>query len=59
MEATEVGIIFIDREMNIKRYTLSVKDIFNMLGGDEGRPLSHVTHKLNYDGLGEDAQCVE
>ncbi len=58
MEATEVGTIFVNREGSIKRFTSSVTDIFNLIGSDEGRPIKHVTHTLQYDSIPEDIDRV-
>ena len=56
MEATEVGILFLDKKINIRLFTSSVTDIFRLIDSDVGRPLSDVTHKLQYDGLISDTQ---
>ncbi len=56
MEATEIGIIFVDRKLKIKRYTNSAKDLFNLIESDMGRPLRHVTHTLQYENLVEDIE---
>jgi len=51
MEVTEIGIIFVDRKMNVKLYTENATNIFNLIESDHGRPLSDVTHTLQYDNL--------
>lgn len=51
MEATEVGIIFVDKDLCIKRFTNNTKGLFNLVESDLGRPLSHITNKLRYDKL--------
>ena len=58
MFATDVGTIFLDRELRVKRFTPRVQAIFNLLPADMGRRLSDVTHKLSYEGLISDAQNV-
>lgn len=55
MVATDIGTIFLDRNLNIKRFTPRIQDLFNILPSDVGRPFLHVSHKINYDGLPEDA----
>ncbi|MCA1628422.1 MAG: PAS domain S-box protein, partial [Acidobacteria bacterium] len=47
--------IFLDRALRVKRYTPRVAEVFNILPSDIGRPLEHLTHKLDYDHLTEDA----
>jgi two-component system CheB/CheR fusion protein len=58
MASTEIGTIFLDRELRIKRFTPRVQELFNILPTDLGRPLSDLTHKLSYEALTEDAERV-
>jgi two-component system CheB/CheR fusion protein len=56
--ATDIATLFLDRELRIKRFTPQVSELFNILHSDRGRPLAHLTHKLGYDNLLEDAAKV-
>jgi two-component system CheB/CheR fusion protein len=56
--STEIGTMFLDRQLRIKRYTPSVEGLFNLLPTDLNRPLGHVTHTLAYDQLAADAAQV-
>ena len=56
MEATEMGIVFLDKKINVRLYTSSATDIFHFIDSDVGRPLSDVTHDLQYEGLISDIQ---
>ncbi|HLJ55463.1 MAG TPA: chemotaxis protein CheB [Chthonomonadaceae bacterium] len=58
MASTEIGTVFLDRQLRIKRFTPSAQDIFNLIASDVGRPLTDITHKLNYDKISEDAVHV-
>ena len=58
MHSTDIGTIFLDRDLQIKRYTPRVEELFNIISSDIGRPLEHVTHKLDYDNLSKDASEV-
>ena len=58
MMSTEIGVIFLDRSLNIKRFTPRVQDVFNIIPSDIGRPLAHVTHRLQDDDLTTTAQSV-
>lgn len=58
MASTDIGTIFLDRALNIKRFTPQVQELFNIIPGDVGRPLDHVTHKLDYGALSADAMSV-
>jgi PAS domain S-box-containing protein len=58
MAATDIGTIFLDRQLSVKGFTPRVQDVFNLIPADIGRPLSDITHKLKYDELAEDAAKV-
>jgi len=58
MGATEIGTLFLDRELRIQRFTAGVNDIINIMPGDRGRPIGHLTHKLKYDMFMQDAEQV-
>jgi two-component system CheB/CheR fusion protein len=58
LASTQIATIFIDRELRIRRYTASAQSIFNLIPSDVGRPLAHITHKLEYDQLTADATQV-
>ncbi|MGH7938613.1 MAG: PAS domain S-box protein, partial [Chthoniobacterales bacterium] len=58
MASTDIGTIFLDREMRVQRFTPSAQKVFNLIPADIGRPISDITHKLAYQGLVEDAEKV-
>lgn len=58
IESTEIGTIFLDRGMRIRRFTPTAAAIFNFLPSDQGRPLSDITHTLDYPGLVSDVAGV-
>ncbi len=58
MASTDIGTVFLDRQLRIQRFTPSAQKIFNLLPADLGRPLSDITHKLAYEGFLEDAEQV-
>ena len=58
MASTRIGTLFLDRNLRLKRYTPSAQEIFNIIPGDIGRPLAHITHRLDYPSLVEDAERV-
>jgi two-component system, chemotaxis family, CheB/CheR fusion protein len=58
MHATQIATLFLDRNLRIKRFTPGVQEIFNLIPGDVGRPVAHLTHHLDYDRLAEDAEEV-
>jgi two-component system CheB/CheR fusion protein len=58
MASTEIGVIFLDRSLRIKRYTPRAQDVFNLIPSDVGRPLAHITHSLEGVDLTENAATV-
>ena len=58
INSTEIGTIFLDRLLRVKLSTPRVRDVFNLLPLDAGRPLSNITSNLHYEGLTRDAEHV-
>jgi len=45
-----IATVFVDRRMRIKGFTPLSAMVFNILGGDIGRPMTDLTHRLDYGG---------
>src|SRR4029078_3784761 len=58
MASTDIGTIFLDRQLRIHRFTPAAQRIFNLIPADMGRPISDITSNLNYQGFIEDAEKV-
>ncbi|HSJ10336.1 MAG TPA: chemotaxis protein CheB [Longimicrobiales bacterium] len=58
IESTEIGTIFLDPGMRVRRFTPAAGELFNFMPADQGRPLSHITHRLKYEGLQADVTKV-
>jgi two-component system, chemotaxis family, CheB/CheR fusion protein len=58
MAATDLGTLFLDPAMRIKRFTPKLAELFNVTASDEGRPITDFTHQLDYDRLAEHATAV-
>ncbi|MBA2436252.1 MAG: PAS domain S-box protein [Chthoniobacterales bacterium] len=58
MASTDIGTVFLDRELRIQRFTPSAQKIFNLIPADMGRPLSDITHQLAHENFLEDAELV-
>jgi two-component system, chemotaxis family, CheB/CheR fusion protein len=56
--AMEIPTLFLDRELNIQRYTPSMQQLFNIRPVDQNRPITHLTHKLLYREFTNDAEKV-
>jgi two-component system CheB/CheR fusion protein len=58
LSSTDIGTIFLDRSLRIKRFTPAAEALFNLIATDAGRPLTHLTSRLDYPNLTDDAQTV-
>ncbi|GAB5534063.1 MAG: hypothetical protein Rubg2KO_03120 [Rubricoccaceae bacterium] len=56
--STDIGTLFLDRDLRIKRFTPRAAELFHVIPSDLGRPLEHLTHRLAYNGFAEDARRV-
>jgi len=46
MEATDVGTLFLNRDLELRRYTARATDLFHVMPADLGRPIAHLTHEF-------------
>jgi two-component system CheB/CheR fusion protein len=56
--ATEIGTMFLDSSLRIKRFTDRITDLFRITLSDEGRPITDFAHQLEYEDLVKDARAV-
>jgi two-component system CheB/CheR fusion protein len=57
-ESTQIPTVFLDRNLKIRSFTPAVKDLFNILPGDRGRPLTDLNSRLSLPRLFEDIRYV-
>ncbi|MDP2284739.1 MAG: PAS domain-containing protein, partial [Pseudohongiella sp.] len=55
LNSIEIAILFLDQNLNVRRYTDRAAKIINLRESDLGRPLSDLTSTLQYPSLHEDA----
>lgn len=53
-----VATVFVDRTLSIKRHTSPAETLFNILPSDIGRPLQHLTHRLEYPEMIDDLRAA-
>lgn len=58
LRSTEVGTIFVDRKLRIRKFTPQVSRTFQILDQDIGRPLDAFTHNIQHEELLEDVRRV-
>ncbi|MGB6537073.1 MAG: chemotaxis protein CheB [Xanthobacteraceae bacterium] len=56
--ATDIGTMFLDSGLRIKRFTERVTDLFRVTTTDEGRPITDFANELEYQDLVKDARAV-
>jgi two-component system CheB/CheR fusion protein len=56
LNSTDIATLFLDKDLNVRRFTEQIKRIVNVREADIGRPLSDLTSTLNYPDLHVDAK---
>jgi two-component system, chemotaxis family, CheB/CheR fusion protein len=56
--STDIGTLFLDTSLRIKRFTDRVTDLFSVTHMDEGRSITDFAHQLEYEDLVKDAHTV-
>ncbi len=56
--STDIGTLFLDRGLRVKFFTPRLLDLFNLIPGDIGRPLSDITSKIVDTDLPTEAETV-
>lgn len=56
--AADVAMLFLDRELHIKRFTPRLADLFSIRARDIGRPIGELAHAIDYPAFEEDARRV-
>jgi two-component system, chemotaxis family, CheB/CheR fusion protein len=57
-KATDIGQIFLDGDLKIRKFTPAARNQINLIDGDVGRPISHLSNNIKYNGLLKDIQHV-
>ncbi len=47
LRSTDIGVVFLDRDLKIRKFTPAATVAINLLGADINRPLEHITHNLD------------
>jgi len=58
LNSTDIATLFLDKELNIRRYTNEATKIFKLIKSDIGRPFTDQVSDLIYPDLAADAQEV-
>ncbi len=58
LESTDVGVLFLDRDLMIRKFTPRIAKSFSIIERDIGRSFENFTHSINHDNLVEDVRWV-
>lgn len=58
LNSIDIATLFLDKDLNIRRYTTQTTKIFNLIKSDIGRPFTDLTSQLSYPNLANDAREV-
>ncbi|MFP4615247.1 MAG: CheR family methyltransferase [Thiohalorhabdus sp.] len=58
LDSTELAIVFLDEDLQIKRFTEAARRLISLRPMDAGRPIHELTSELQYEALTEDAEEV-
>jgi two-component system, chemotaxis family, CheB/CheR fusion protein len=58
LNSTRIAIVFLDKELRVKRFTQEATRLINLIETDVGRPIEHISHNLDYGQLTGKARRV-
>jgi two-component system CheB/CheR fusion protein len=58
LQSTEVGVIYLDRDLCIRKFTPKIAEMFHLLPVDIGRRIDSFSHNLDRPGLLDDVRKV-
>jgi len=56
--STNISVLFVNRRLQLMRFTPPVRELFNVIPSDVGRPILDITHRLDYTALERDVASV-
>jgi len=54
LDSTDIATLFLDKDLNVRRYTPQATRIVKLIPGDVGRPITDLVSDLKYPALAED-----
>lgn len=58
LASTDIGVLFLDDNLCIRKFTPRISSLFNVIEQDVGRSFENFTHNIDHAGLIEDVQRV-
>ncbi len=57
--STDIAQIFLDKDLNIRKFNPASARMINFIDTDLGRPIGHISNNIKYDQLAEDIKQVQ
>jgi two-component system CheB/CheR fusion protein len=48
LQSTDIGVVFLDKDLRIRKFTSAATAAINLVDADIGRPLQHITNNINF-----------
>ena len=58
LNSTDIATLFLDEDLEVRRFTTRATSVFNLIPGDAGRPITDLASALDYPALADDAREV-
>jgi two-component system CheB/CheR fusion protein len=58
LDSTGIATLFLDNKLNVRRFTPKTTDLFKLIPGDVGRPISDIVTNMDYPELAGDVREV-
>ncbi|MCL4176642.1 MAG: PAS domain-containing protein [Verrucomicrobia bacterium] len=58
LDSTDIATLFLDKDLNVRRFTPKAIHIIKLIPGDVGRPITDLVSDLNYPRLADDVREV-
>ena len=58
LDSTDIATLFLDKDLNVRRFTPQVTKIIKLILGDVGRPITDLVTDLNHPALADDVREV-
>ncbi|MGA2870785.1 MAG: PAS domain-containing protein, partial [Verrucomicrobiota bacterium] len=58
LDSTDIATLFLDKDLNVRRFTPQTTKIIKLIAGDAGRPITDLASELCYPELSDDAREV-
>lgn len=53
LQSTDIGVVFLDKQLRIRRFTSAATKAISLVGSDIGRPLENLAHGMDINNLTE------